>query len=1127
MTMPRLGPPSRRRKGRRIQVWASLELPRVWLGPAQRHSFYFLGALRLVHLHSKCARFRRLALRPFVCHSTFLPFAIPTIQLALRWPLANDLSWTIAPEPSIADIDRNIAVLQNSLSLYPRSHPEHIDYIYGLAELRWERYQLSQEKEDLDNFLVHCTKAVFLPPISRNGPSLNNIFQLHFFLALALLELSKVFEQNEGLKYSIEYLRYLRGLPLEPFDVPRNLVTISLIQALGTQVESEDEDGTQSIKEMVVLCRELLTSNLEADIPTAAFRLNTAALAEFKRGHPIEFLDEVIECLRDAVKVRPQRSESYPILLALALQLQNRFITTHSLDDYEEGTAQLEKILDPNQPGECPDSIRGLASVFSTQFAVNRCAIFLTPEYSEVAISRLRALLSSSSLGELARVQYTETLSMLVRERFRTYSLSESLDEANSNLSQVVRFSSSQSLEKSDILLSETDDVRKTYSTTMLQQKIQHLEELLSNTPPGTERYQECLSDLADWYESKFNRTDDIADIEESIKYSRLSLDATRASDPWRYIPLTVLRDNLFLAFEKTRKISYLDESISLSYDILESKTAQDGYCPEIETIVQSLLDREKLLGRIEDRHEAIRIISVVINDQYAPEPDRFLFACWWANLARRISHPTTLTAYKTAMSLMQKSLSFAPTVSVQHAHLVTMGENCQTMPLEYASYQIDLGQIEEAVETLEQGRALLWSEMRGLRNPVVQLIEEDTSLAKRFAEINQELEALTISVTPSGRPDLEDGDAQGLEGLLKTPAFATLRSAASRGPIIIINHCAWRSDVVIIFHESLPCSIPTDTDFYDRANKLRDDLVEARKRDGLDSKEYQDALCSVLRGLYELVGEPVIKRLRLLGVPEQSRIWWCPTSVFCSLPLHAMGPIPSSEARKQYFSDLYIPSYTPSSLPSLSLEMETAGTGVPSLLLVAQPEDSLAGVTENQGHIERALKAGVRSRVLSQVRPLPPPYSRPPRQSTCSFRMPWRAGAGKPFDASFKLHGGSPLTLLDIVRSRLPDAEFAFLSCCHAAEITEESVADEALHLTAAMQYCGFRSVVGTMWEMADTDGKDLAKNFYESLFSSQESGVPYYERSAGALRDATKKLREKRGINLERWVNFVHYGA
>ena len=125
--------------------------------------------------------------------------------------------------------------------------------------------------------------------------------------------------------------------------------------------------------------------------------------------------------------------------------------------------------------------------------------------------------------------------------------------------------------------------------------------------------------------------------------------------------------------------------------------------------------------------------------------------------------------------------------------------------------------------------------------------------------------------------------------------------------------------------------------------------------------------------------------------------------------------------------------------------------------------------------------------------------------------------------DASFKLHRGSRLTLLDIIRSRLPDAEFAFLSCCHAAEITEDSVADEVLHLTAAMQYCRFSSVVGTMWAMADVDGQDQAKNFYKSLFSDQDSGVPYHERSAEALRDATQKLRVKRGVNLERWVNFV----
>jgi CHAT domain-containing protein len=135
----------------------------------------------------------------------------------------------------------------------------------------------------------------------------------------------------------------------------------------------------------------------------------------------------------------------------------------------------------------------------------------------------------------------------------------------------------------------------------------------------------------------------------------------------------------------------------------------------------------------------------------------------------------------------------------------------------------------------------------------------------------------------------------------------------------------------------------------------------------------------------------------------------------------------------------------------------------------------------------------------------------------------------GKPFDSSFKLFRNQRMSLIDIVRSQLPNAEFAFLAACHTAELTDESPADEALHLAAAVQYCGFRSVVGTMWAMADMDGQFLAEKFYKSVFSGGKEGVYYHERTAEALRDAVVQLRRKKGrrMALERWVNYVHYGA
>ena len=61
----------------------------------------------------------------------------------------------------------------------------------------------------------------------------------------------------------------------------------------------------------------------------------------------------------------------------------------------------------------------------------------------------------------------------------------------------------------------------------------------------------------------------------------------------------------------------------------------------------------------------------------------------------------------------------------------------------------------------------------------------------------------------------------------------------------------------------------------------------------------------------------------------------------------------------------------------------------------------------------------------------------------------------------------------------------------------------------------------------MADQDGSDLAERFYKSIFSSNNAGLPYYERSAEALRNAVRALRKKKKLPLEQWVNFVHYGA
>jgi hypothetical protein len=49
-----------------------------------------------------------------------------------------------------------------------------------------------------------------------------------------------------------------------------------------------------------------------------------------------------------------------------------------------------------------------------------------------------------------------------------------------------------------------------------------------------------------------------------------------------------------------------------------------------------------------------------------------------------------------------------------------------------------------------------------------------------------------------------------GFDNFLTLPSFDTPRSAASSGPVIIINHSFWRCDILILLHDMSPSLITT-----------------------------------------------------------------------------------------------------------------------------------------------------------------------------------------------------------------------------------------------------------------------------------------------------------------------------
>ena len=435
------------------------------------------------------------------------------------------------------------------------------------------------------------------------------------------------------------------------------------------------------------------------------------------------------------------------------------------------------------------------------------------------------------------------------------------------------------------------------------------------------------------------------------------------------YLACLTLGRFLFHAFSCTKKIEYFNEVISVLQDNLSTRGERLANFAGIQGLIECLTVRFSLLNCRDDLNEIMELYPIGVNDERARTPDRFKLSSDWAFAARISGHPSISAAYDHAMSLMQDTLTFTPTIDIQHSRLVAMPDRYENLPLDHASYHASesTGQLPRAIETLERGRALIWTEIHGLRTSIDQIRAKDSHLADKFAAVNTKLEMLTLSTSAdSNEVGLNDGFVKmdpfglhvaqqrkllddrkkhiyqiqalpGFEAFLKLPSFDHLRSAAARGPVIIINHSEWRSDIIILHHSFLPSLLPTADDFYHRANNMRDKFLGARK-EGLDSNEYEDALKFVLKELYELVGRPVIQRLNELSVPEQSRVWLCPTSVFCLLPLHAMGPIPSDDSRPRYFLDLYIPSYTPT-LSTLIRSNDNPGLCTldkPSILLVS-----------------------------------------------------------------------------------------------------------------------------------------------------------------------------------------------
>ncbi|KAG2148094.1 CHAT domain-containing protein [Suillus clintonianus] len=664
--------------------------------------------------------------------------------------------------------------------------------------------------------------------------------------------------------------------------------------------------------------------------------------------------------------------------------------------------------------------------------------------------------------------------------------------------------------------------------------RVQKCRAALQGCPPGHSNRSVSLYNLATGLQNRFEQRGVPSDLDEAIELHRAALLLRPPGHSDRSTSLNNLANSLQNRFKQRSVPSDLDEAIELyRAALLLRPPGHSNRSGSLDNLALSLRNRFEQRGVPSDRDEAFRLYVQLSYLSHAVSRRDLTAAKSWATSAEETNHDSALLAYQTALKFLDQHVAMLPS-SPHLFDVVRMAT--ASLAMDAFSCSVRHGALKTAMELVEQGRAVFWTKLARLRSPLDELsLSGDTgaALENEFKQLSFGLRSALDRSTEEQSPQIRQLTMQwndvvsrirmlpDFSRFLLPPLFSDLQKAAEEGPVIIVNASQYGCDALIVFSAQDPVHVPLDipqTEVYELSSEFQS-LAEQ-----FGSSDRQNKLVSILRKLWDCVVDPVVRALRASKINHGSRIWWCPTAEFTLLPLHAAGPY---EKNKNNFSHIYISSYTPTlatlirARQRVSQEVSTqhfVAIGqanpdrgkelrhvAPELAIVARclgPVVSFTSLEDNDATIQGALDALNHNQWLHLA----------------CHGMPHRTQS---FDSSFAMRDG-PLMIKEIIRSNWQNMEFAFLSACHTT-VGHEKSPDEAIHLAAAMQFSGFRSVIGSMWSVDDEVAQQVVSVFYRKLVDG--SRRLDCTRAAVALHKALKSLHKK--IPLEQQIVFVHIGV
>ncbi|KAG8725189.1 hypothetical protein FRC09_006425 [Ceratobasidium sp. 395] len=535
--------------------------------------------------------------------------------------------------------------------------------------------------------------------------------------------------------------------------------------------------------------------------------------------------------------------------------------------------------------------------------------------------------------------------------------------------------------------------------------------------------------------------------------------------------------------------------------------------------------------------------------------PEIQIKCAWtWAGYSLELDQ-SPLEAYKTAFALLPHFVWLGQTLQARCDSIPSIGN----LVSEAVAWAVSVGSYDLALEWLEQGRSVVWSQQLQTRKPFDDLAAVNPKLADRMRDIASQLEAAEPQSKATCLPadSLFDLDLQGQrhgaalqwEQLLREvrqlsgfedymlPRKAhILKKAATSGPVVVVNTHETRCDALIIVpNRDGVTHVPLVRIEQETLCRLRADMVSlighrgdedkprGFKRDK-PSESAQDKLYP-LKVLWSDVVEPILDALQYtnqLPQNELPHITWCATGLLSFFPLHAAGRY---DGTSQNTFDLVVSSYTPTLAVLLAPNSSVAmpHTGVLAVGQANTPGKSpLPKTVDELAIIEKHTAATGYRQLDGPMATVDATLGTMDQYSWVHLACHAIQNRVDPMQSAFYLHDGR-LTLEAITRRAFKHKGLAFLSACQTATGDDE-LPDEAMHLAAGMLAAGYPTVIATMWSIKDEDGPEVAELVYGGLV---KGGKMDHTKAAMALYKATKKLRDKVGVEeIWRWAPFIHIG-